>query len=95
MFPWAKIQNKVAEYKKKFLKTFSIFLYIFFYRLPADLNPVGKSNKTLWRHLFFLICGAVPQTKNCKQALSRGLLCFFKLWRTFVRWCNGNFDLVH
>ena len=25
-----------------------------------DLNPAGKSNKTLWRHLFFLICVDSP-----------------------------------
>ena len=35
---------------------------VIFYRLPADLNPAGKSNKTLWRHLFFLICGPNGQS---------------------------------
>ena len=34
------------------------------YRLPAELNPAGKSNKTLWRHLFFLICGFIHQHRS-------------------------------
>ena len=31
-----------------------------FYRLPADLNPAGKSKETPRRHLSFLICDKAP-----------------------------------
>ena len=48
--------KKLLNNNKKNIIFFLIIFFCIFYRLPADLNPTGKSNKTLWRHLFFLIC---------------------------------------
>ena len=77
MFSWTKIifhfflhcsirTKKLLNTKKK-LKRFWKKNFVIFYRLPADLNPVGKGNKTLWRHLFFLICGS-----NLGSSVSNG-----------------------
>jgi hypothetical protein len=51
-----KLLNKIIFFENFKLKK----KIVIFYRLPADLNPAGKSNKTLWRDLFFLICGPLP-----------------------------------